>query len=126
MDNTSTIATPGTTAQVSETAIETFISTMTNLSKEDLITRSPRGKKVGYLISQLQKEVHRDAMASIATCMSDLVEKCILAGNQRKLASASQAVVWQKFHQLRNLNCLKGVWQTFISANVPQAQEVKK
>ena len=96
-----------------------FIACVSSLSQEDLIKRSPKGKRLGVLLDAvLSLEVEK--IADIAQSMITSVNECI-AGNRQKLPSAAQAALWTDFHQLRTSKEMKQTWNIFLAAHVPNS-----
>ena len=103
-------------------SVEFFLSAVANLSEEQLIKRSPRGKKVGIILEIISKNA--GSVADIALELMTLVNRCFLAYGKYKLPSAAQASLWSTFHRLRSNQSMRAAWNTFISSIIPcQHQE---
>ena len=94
---------------------------MSALQEEEIIKRSPRGKKVREILHYLEKHCDRPIFTEIAVTVITKLQSCIDSGNKYKLPSISQGCMWNAFHKLRNSDDMKRVWSTFVAAmEVPQ------
>ena len=98
-----------------------FLSCMSALQEEEIIKRSPRGKKVREILRYLEKHCDRPIFTEIAVTIITKLQSCIDSGNKYKLPSISRGCMWNTFHKLRNSDDMKRVWSTFVAAiEVPQ------
>ena len=72
---------------------------MFSLKAEELIRRSPREKRVGSLLDEVNK-IKAEKVAQIAILFIYKASGCIISGYKHKLPSAAQSV-FSTFHQLR-------------------------
>lgn len=96
-----------------------FLACVSSLKEEELIRRSPRGKRMKPLLEAILV-TEQDKIASIAVPIVNMVHSCLVAGKKHKLPSASEASVWSTFHNLRQSHPLKLVWSTFVSNEIPE------
>ena len=94
---------------------------MSSLETEELIRRSPRGKRVGLLLDEVNKiEVEKVVQMAILLS-SKAASGCIVSGYKHKLPSAAQSSMWSTFHQLRVSQEMKQIWVVFVSTHLPES-----
>ena len=86
-----------------------FLACVSSLKTEELIRRSPRGKRVGLLLDELDK-IEVKSVTEMAILLVSQASHCISSGKKHKLPSASQASVWSTFHQHRGSPEMKEAW----------------
>ena len=91
-----------------------FLACVSSLKTEELIRRSPRGKRVGLLLDELDK-IEVKSVTEMAILLVSQASHCISSGKKHKLPSASQASVWSTFHQDRGSPEMKEAWGVFVS-----------
>lgn len=97
-----------------------FLSCVTSLKTEELIRRSPRGKRVGLLLDELGK-IELEKVTEVAVLLISRASSCITSGSKHRLPSAAQASVWTTFHQRRGSPEMKRVWKAFVSSHVAES-----
>ena len=95
-----------------------FLACVSSLKAEELIRRSPRGKRVGLLLDELNR-IEVEKVAEIAISLISKASGCIISGYKHKLPSAAQSV-WSTFHQLRGSQEVKQIWG-FVSSHLPES-----
>ena len=90
------------------------------MSSEELIRRSPRGKRVGLLLDEVNK-IEAEKVARMAILLISKVSGCIVSGYKYKLSSAAQSSVWSTFHQLHVSQEMKQIWVVFVSTHLPES-----
>ena len=97
-----------------------FLACVSSLKAEELIRRSPRGKRVGLLLDELNR-IEVEKVAEIAISLISKASGCIISGYKHKLPSAAQSSVWSTFHQLRGSQEMKQIWGVFVSSHLPES-----
>ena len=97
-----------------------FLACVSSLKTEELIRRSPRGKRVGLLLGEIEK-IELERITEMAIVLVSQANRCISSGNKHKLPSAAQACVWSTFHQRRGSPEMKQVWGMFVSSHVAES-----
>ena len=91
-----------------------------SLAQEDLIKRSPRGRKVATILNLLES-MNPDDFAMVALIFNDQASQCIKATKKHKLPSAAMATLWSTFHQLwgshSHISGLQDVKSSLFSAS---------
>ena len=90
------------------------------LKTEELIRRSPRGKRVGLLLDEVNK-IEAEKVARMAILLISKASGCIVSGYKHRLSSAAQSSVWSTFHQLRGSQEMKQIWVVFVSTHLPES-----
>ena len=91
-----------------------FLSTVFNILKEELIKRSPKGKRIGELLECIQ-DLDHSTIISIASLLISELNKCIECGNKHRLPSVLHVAIWSAFHKLRVQENIQLAWTTFIN-----------
>ena len=97
-----------------------FLACVSSLKAEELIRRSPRGKRVGLLLEEVNR-IEVEKVAQIAILLISKASGCIISGYKHKLPSAAQSSVWSTFHQLRGSQEMKQIWGVFVSNHLPES-----
>ena len=92
---------------------------MSSLKVEELIRRSPREKRVGSLLDEVNK-IEAEKVAQIAILFISKASGCIISGYKHKLPSAAQSV-FSTFHQFRRSWEMKQIWRVFVSTHLPES-----
>ena len=103
---------------------EFLLSCIKMLAEEELIKRSPRGKRVGVLLNFLASMDHK-IVADISITLITMLNNCLEVGSRHVLPSVARAAVWSDFHQLRSCDALKQPWNMFITSQVPEAYQAE-
>ena len=74
-----------------------FLACVSSLKSEELIKRSPRGKRVSLLLEEIDK-IEAERVTEMAILLISQASSCISSGNKYKLPSAAQVSVWSSFH----------------------------
>ena len=97
-----------------------FLQCSSSLLSDELIQRSPRGKRVQDVLAFLQSLPKE----SIKTLAERLIEKlCWCLTVKKKLPSAVEAAIWTNFHHVRQSGCLCEHWDGVVTRAVPQKME---
>ena len=99
---------------------EFFLSCIKSLTEEELIKRSPRGKRVGVLLNFLAS-MQNESVADISITLISMINNCVVVGSRHILPSVARGAVWSAFHQLRSRDTIKQLWNTFVSSQAPEA-----
>jgi len=91
-----------------------FLKCVYALSMEKIVRRSPKGQKVLLLLDELLKMEHMQ-LADISLKLISTAYSCVLSGAKHRLPSASQGTMWKTFHQLRNSEHIRVLWENFIT-----------
>ena len=94
-----------------------FLACVFSLKAEELIKRSPRGKRVHLLLEKITN-IEAVTVTDIAMLLISKACSCIASGDKHKLPSTAQACVWSTFHQLRGSSEVKGAWDKFVSTRL--------
>ena len=70
-----------------------FLSCARNLTLEEVMTRSPNGKKVNVILEKVFELEEREII-EVSIVLVDKVGTCIIAGKKTKLPSVAQAQIW--------------------------------
>ena len=97
---------------------EFFLACTESTRTEEVIRRSPKGKKVSTILEQLGK-IKKTLIADVSILLVTRITACIAQGNGRKLPSAQQAVIWSSFHQLRASPEIQEAWSAFVK-HIPE------
>ena len=97
-----------------------FLACVSSLKTEELIRRSPRGKRVGLLLDEIGK-IEVEKVTEMAILLISQASSCISSGNKHRLPSAAQASVWSTFHQRRGSPEMKQVWGVFVSNHIAES-----
>ena len=103
---------------------EFLLSCRKVLAEEELIKRSPRGKRVGVLLNFLAS-MDPKSVADVSITLITMLNNCLEVGSRHVLPSVARGAVWSAFHQLRNCDALKQPWNLFITSYVPEAYQVE-
>ena len=87
-----------------------------SLTQEKAIQRSPWGKKVHTVISQILT-INRQKLVATAVVVITKVYSCINVGKQHRLPSTSQSYVWKAFHAMRTSDEMSSIWNAFVTHN---------
>ena len=90
-----------------------FLSCARNLTLEEVMTRSPNGKKVNVILEKVFELEEREII-EVSIVLVDKVGTCIIAGKKTKLPSVAQAQIWTSFHKLRFNPEIKKAWSVFV------------
>ena len=101
---------------------EFFLACVSSLKQEELIVRSPKGRRVRVMLEAIEKIEH-EKIVDIATSLTTSVHSCLTTGCGRKLPSAAQASIWSAFHKLRCDHQVKKTWSTFVSKHIATAHQ---
>ena len=95
-----------------------FRSLVLASTKEDIITRSPRGQLVLEMLDYIH---HLDdgRISSIATVIVSKLSTCLLAGERHVLTSVAFGAVWSAFHKMRDSREIVDAWSAFVTSNIP-------
>ena len=99
-----------------------FLACVSSLRTEELIRRSPRGKRVGLLLDEINR-IDTEKLADVAILLISMANACITSGYMHKLPSAAQASVWSTFHQLRGNQEIKQAWEVFVSTHISESSQ---
>ena len=97
-----------------------FLACVSSLKSEELIKRSPRGKKVSLLLEEIDR-IEAERVTEMAILLISQASSCISSGNKHKLPSAAQVSVWSSFHQRRGSPKIKQVWGVFVSSHIAES-----
>ena len=100
--------------------MDCFLSCVSSLKTEDLIRRSPRGKRVGLLLDEISR-IEAERVVEMAILLITQASHCISSGNKHKLPSAAQASVWSTFHQCRRSQEMKQVCGMFVCKYIAES-----
>ena len=93
---------------------EFFLGCAKSLQAEEVIKRSPKGKRVSLVLEQLYKvnddQERSKKLTDVAILLVSRISACVSAGDGRKLPSAKCCVIWATFHQLRSSQDIKTAW----------------
>lgn len=101
---------------------EFFLACVSSLKQEELIVRSPKGRRVRVMLEAIEK-IEREKIVDIATSLTASVHSCLTTGCGHKLPSAAQASIWSAFHKLRCDHQVKETWSTFVSKHIATAHQ---
>ena len=101
---------------------EFFLTCVSSLKQEEIIVRSPRGWRVGLMLSAIGT-LERDKIEDIAITLVSGVYDCLVSGSLHKLPSAAQACAWLSFHQLCCSQQMKEAWSVFVLKQIPEPHQ---
>ena len=91
---------------------EFFIACAKSIQTEEVMRRSPMGKRVSLVLEQLCMKKSSKDIADIAVLLEGrIISTCFV---DRKLPSARLALMWSKFHHLRSSPELIEAWRAFM------------
>ena len=99
-----------------------FFACVFSLKAEELIKRSPRGRRVHLLLEKITN-IEAVKVTDIAMLLISKACSCIASGDKPKLPSTAQACVWSTFHQLRGSSEVKGAWDKFVSTHLLESSQ---
>ena len=98
---------------------EFFLGCVKSLQAEEVIKRSPKGKRVNLVLEQLYTINEKSRkLTDVAVLLISMTVGCANAGSSRKLPTAKCAAIWASFHQLRCNQDIITAWAT-LSENIP-------
>ena len=103
---------------------ELFTVVVASLAQEDLIKRSPRGRKAAIVLNLIQSMNPGD-FAMVAAVFNDLASQCIKATKKHKLPSSAKASLWSTFHQLRCSQTFRRSWNTVLEPHISHIQDLE-
>ncbi len=101
---------------------ETFLLCIQTLKQEQLIKRSPKGKRIMVILDAMERLV---VEKKFEICVAELVQtmdRCLIRASQiHHLPAAVQCTIWSEFHSTRCSLETKRIWETLI-CKIPEAQ----
>ena len=101
---------------------EFFLTCVSSLKQEEIIVRSPRGRRVGLMLGAIGT-LERDKIVDISITLVSGVNDYLVSGGLHKLPSAAQACVCSSFHQLRCSQQIKEAWSAFVLKQIPEPHQ---
>ncbi len=97
---------------------ETFLLCVQTLKQEELIKRSPKGKRITVILDAMEQFVVQESVAELVR----RVDMCLTTASQSHyLPAAIQSTIWSEFHRTRCSLETKRIWETLI-CEIPEAQ----
>ena len=94
------------------------------LNQEQLIQRSPRGKRIAITLSTIENLAVEKKCDSSVVALVQSVDKCLVTAYQNQyLPSVRRALIWSKFHRMRCSLEAKKNWETLVR-EISESQQI--